>query len=554
MNTNSSHDIGLRGAIVAKFCGGCGTGLLDTARFCGECGEPVASSPPPDVQAGADVVSGVVPPQTPMTFRPPVSTSPPARPPAADDPSAEPLAVGQAPAPGAQSPSEPGLGMPPGAPAGSVGPPPAGVLARLTPEALLAGDWLSGTRIAGVAVAMMMVTIVVGALFAQAWDKGTKGFVVSVLALTGSAVGGDLVYSYNGPAAHTGFMPLTATLVGLGALVFLLLRWQDRHSGLSMADRIVQACRAVVMFSALSLVVALVGRGTFSSGSSDPFDVSLHVTVAGTFFGALLLSLFAVVLTLAMRPAELPPRVRRVRDAVAGPVHALALSGAVALALTALGGAVLIGVSLDSQKAAAIGGLLVALPNAMVYAVLTGMGVSSSVDGASVTLDPLNYLPGSLGQGGDGSVGLLDLTSSSAWFWLLTVGSVVVWVIAALLTVVGERDQVVARRAGVWLVGCAVCVSVVGAWLAGTSFSSDSSSSSGSLGPSAGGAFLLTLLWAGVAVFLAVGLAPQLRPALGPVMTRVLAYTSSRRAVGGEGFATPPRAAGPEHPFPGKSL
>ena len=106
----------------------------------------------------------------------------------------------------------------------------------------------------------------------------------------------------------------------------------------------------------------------------------------------MLLSVCAAVLAFALRPDILPGKVRRIRDQAAGPVQALAFSGLVALVMTAIAGVVLILTTLDTGKPAAFASLLVALPNAMIYAVLTGMGVSSQVTaGGTASLDPLGY-------------------------------------------------------------------------------------------------------------------------------------------------------------------
>ena len=376
----------------------------------------------------------------------------------------------------------------------------------------------------------VMVTIsFVGQMLGQVYKLGAEAVIVGTLTMTAGALGGDAVYASDSPTQRIGFTPMTVTLAGAGVLAILVARWLDRHPTTLLVDCAVQTARVVVAFSGLALLICLVGRGTipFEEGATETYSV--HATVAGTFFGAVLLSVCAAVLAFALRPDILPGKVRRIRDQAAGPVQALAISGLVALVLTAIAGVVLILTTLDTGKPAAFASLLVALPNAMIYAVLTGMGVSSQVTaGGTASLDPLGYFLSPFAGTSGKSVGLLDVTQESAWFWLLTVGAVAFWAIAALLSVLRERAQPAARRNSLWLVGLSVLFALVGVWLTTTTTATEGVAVNGSWGPSAGGAFLLTLLWAAVAAFLAVGLAPQLRPSLGPLARRVGALSLAR--------------------------
>jgi hypothetical protein len=454
-----------------SFCGNCGTGLQAGVRFCGECGTPVTGR------------------ETQLTSGDPTT----------------------APMPPVQRPAENGL------------------LARLTPEALLAGDWLGAGRVALAALSTMIAITFAAELLSKAYDLGAEALIVSTLTLTAGALGGDTVYSIDGPVSHIGFTPLTVTVGGAVVLVAGLCRWLDRHPATELVDCCVQAGRVVVVFSLLGLVVSLVGRGKIPLEDVSSERYSVHATVAGTFFGALLLAVCAAVLAFALRPAILPTKVRRIRDRAAGSAQALAIAGLVAMALTAVGGTVLILVALDTDKLRAFAALFIALPNAMIYALLTGMGVTSRVTGASDSLDPLGIFLGHVGGTSDDLVSLIDVTGVSPWFWLLTAGAVVVWAIAALLAVLREDDQHAARRSGVWFLGMSVLVVVIGVWLTTTSSATEADAAfHGSLGPSAGGAFLLTFVWAAVAAFLAVGLAPQLRPSLGPLARRIGALSPAR--------------------------
>lgn len=401
-------------------------------------------------------------------------------------------------------------------------------MARLTPEALLAGDWLGAGRVALVALSVMIAISFVGELLSQAYQLGAEGLIVSTLTLTAGALGGDTVYSYDGPAPHIGFTPLTVTLCGAAVLIVLLARWLDRHPATPLVDCVVQGARVVVVFSGLALILSLVGRGKIPIEQLESEKYSVHATVAGTLFGALFLAACAVAVSFALRPAILPVKVRRIRDLVAGSVQALAIASLVALVLTALAGVVLILAVLDTGKLAALASLVIALPNAMIYAVLTGMGVSSQVTGAPDSLDPLGFFLGHFDGSSGQSVDLLNVTDKSAWFWALSVGAVVFWAIAALLSVLREQDQHAARRNALWLVGASILFSLVGAWLTTTTSATEDVAFQGSWGPSAGGAFLLTCLWAVVAAFLAVGLAPQLRPSLGALARRVGALSPAR--------------------------
>lgn len=401
-------------------------------------------------------------------------------------------------------------------------------MARLSPEALLAGDWWGAGRVALLALAVMLAISFAAEMLSQVYKLGAEALIVSTLTLTAGALGGDTVYFYDSPAPHIGFTPLTITLCGASVLIFGLPRWLDRHSPAAIVDSVVQAARVVVVFSLLALVLSLVGRGKIPIEEVASETYSVHATVAGTFFGALLLAVCAAAIAFALRPAMLPVKVRRIRDLAAGSVQALAISGLVAMALTALLGVVLILAVLDTDRLAAFGSLVIGLPNATIYTLLTGMGVSSQVTGAPDSLDPLGLFLGHIVGTSDSSVDLLDVTDRSAWFWLLSVEAVVFWGIAALLTVLRERHQPAARRNALWLVGNSILFSLVGAWLTTTTSATEGVEVHGSWGPSAGGAFLLTCLWAVVAAFLAVGLAPQLRPSLGALARRVGALSPAR--------------------------
>jgi zinc-ribbon domain len=462
-----------------SFCGNCGTRLLAGVRFCGECGTAVAGLENPS-STGQQAPTAQLPTSpSPDVERPTPTTA------------------------GDEQPTESGL------------------LSRLTPEALLAGDWLGASRVALLAMSVMIAISFAGEMLSQAYKLGTEAVVVSTLTLTAGALGGDAVYSYDGRTQHIGFTPLTVMLAGAAVLVFLLVRWLDHHPMTILVDCAVQMARVVVVFSGLALIVSLVGRGKIPLEEGRSERYSVHVTVAGTFFGALLLSVCAVAIAFALRPATLPTKVRRIRDLAAGPVQALAFSGLVALALTALGGVVLILTCLDTGRLSAFASLLIALPNAMIYAVLTGMGVSSRVTGTPDSLDPLGLFLSHFAGSSGHPVGLLDVTGASAWFWLLTVGAVVFWGIAALLTVLREHDQRAARRNALWLVVASILFVLVAVWLTTTTSALDNETAFRSWGPSAGGAFLAGSVWAAIAAFLAVGLAPQLRPALGPLARRV---------------------------------
>ena len=491
-----------------SFCGNCGTSLTAGVKFCGECGTAVAGTENPRPDDGDQVSAD------PPTVR--VEGPATAR---VEDPSTVEYAA-------TEQSTEPSTAQSTGQPAEQTTRD--RLMARLSPEALVAGDWLGAGRVALLALAVMLAISFAAVLLSQAYKLGAEAVIVSTLTLTAGALGGDTVYSYDSPATHVGFTPLTITLCGASVLIFLFARWLDRNSTTPPVDCAVQAARVVVVFSLLALVLSLVGRGKIPIEDVASEKYSVHATVAGTFFGALLLAVCAAAIAFALRPAMLPAKVRRIRNLAAGSVQSLAISGLVAMALAALLGVVLILTVLDTGRLAAFASLIIGLPNATIYALLTGMGVSSHVTGAPDRLDPLGLFLGHVAGSSDRSVDLVDLTDSSAWFWLLSVGAVVFWGIAALLTVLRERHQPAARRNALWLVGNSILFSLVGAWLTTTTSATEGEALHGSWGPSAGSSFLLTCLWAVVAAFLAVGLAPQLRPSLGALARRIGALSPAR--------------------------
>jgi hypothetical protein len=489
-----------------SFCGNCGARLAAGVRFCGECGTAVAGMQNPHPAVGDPTVVGAPPTgvEDPATAR--VEDPPTAR--VENPPTAR---VEDPPTEQSREPSTRDR-----------------LLSRLSPEALLAGDWLGAGRVAVLALSVMIAISLAAEMLSQVYQLGAEALIVSTLTLTAGALGGDTVYSYDSPAPHIGFTPLTITLCGASVLVFLVARWIDRHPAAALVDSVVQAARVVVVFSLLAVILALVGRGRIPIEEVASEKYSVHATVAGTFFGAMLLAVCAAGVAFALRPATLPVKVRRIRDHASGSVQALAISSLVAMALTALLGVVLILTVLDTGKLAALASLVVALPNATIYALLTGMGVSSQVTGAPDRLDPLGVFLGHVVGTSDRWVNLLDVTGKSAWFWLLSLGAVLFWSIAALLTVLREQHQPAARRNVLWLIGNSILFFLVGAWLTTTTSATEGVAFRGSWGPSAGGAFLLTCLWSVVAAFLAVGLAPQLRPSLGPLARRVAALSPAR--------------------------
>ncbi|MFF3392246.1 DUF6350 family protein [Streptomyces sp. NPDC002669] len=570
---------------MSSYCPFCGTPAPDEARFCMKCGRERPDTPP--AEAAAPPTPDAAPPQPPS--RPPVSPAPPLQPPPLQPPPPTGPAPG-APATGAPTTGVPAYGvpapgyapMPSAPPMAPAGPSPVGeffgrVLRGGWAGAAKAAAWPSGLLIA-LAVALAIPTygqddtVVVGwtdrlrialAMLLQAFGGNFELRAVGPAGRYGEDYGNDYGSDYGGGYDSDGYgldgdvtrgavlsvVPLTVTVLWLGALFLAARAARKRGEGMESAVRISLVASAVVLVLGLFSQPEIAGV----SVSSAPLLATL---------GALVLSLLVTTGALCLDDSG---RWRTQRPAV----HAAArVAGTAVRAL----GAVLLLCSLigfisyaniDDVDGEAMLIALPLLPN-------IGIAVLGVCWGAPVEYDVRGRV-GYLGSGTEhGGFGLSEL-GDEVGGWAVTC-AVVTGVVCALAVGImaarrsaDRREQAAAGALflAMFLVLCGI--GGVSTELSG-GFAEMGGQGTAEFAPSVPDALLFGLLWVGGAVFVAPYLlrmtgrgtppappgtpgptppgVPPVHPGAAPVVP-----AQPGAAPGTPAHPAPPRAT-PEHPAP----
>ncbi|MFB7954463.1 DUF6350 family protein [Streptomyces sp. NPDC056045] len=508
---------------MSSYCPFCGTPAPDEARFCMKCGRERPDTPP--AKAAAPTTPDAAPPRPPS--RPPVSPAPPLQPP----PLQPPPPAG--PAPGAPSTGAPTTGFPaPGVPAPGYAPmPPTPPMAPTAAPAgpspvgeffgrVLRGGWAGAAKAAawpsGLLIALAVAlaiptygqddTVVVGwtdrlrialAMLLQAFGGGFELRAVGPTGRYGNDYGNDYGggydsdgYGMDGDMTQGGavlsVVPLTVTVLWLGALFLAARAARKRGDGMESAVRISLVASAVVLVLGLFSQPEIAGV----SVSSAPLLATL---------GALALSL---LVTAGALYRDESGRWRAQRPAAHAAVRvagtAVRALGAVLLLCSLIG--FISYANLDDVDGEAMLIALPLLPN-------IGLAVLGVSWGAPVEYDVRGQL-GYLGSGMEhGGFGLSEL-GDEVGGWAVTC-AVVTGVVCALAVGVmaarrsaDRREQAAAGALflAMFLVLCGI--GGVSTELSG-GFAEMGGQGTAEFAPSVPDALLFGLLWVGGAVFVA---------------------------------------------------
>ncbi|MFD8822214.1 zinc ribbon domain-containing protein [Streptomyces sp. NPDC059605] len=512
---------------MSSYCPFCGTPAPDEARFCMKCGRERPDTPPAEA-AAPTTAPDAAPPQPPS--RPPVSPAPPLQPPPLQPPPAGP-APG-APAPGAPVSGVPASGVPaPGyapmpaappmvpPPAAPAGPSPVGeffgrVLRDGWAGAAKAAAWPSALLIA-LAVALAIPTygqddtVVVGwtdrlrialAMLLQAFGGNFELRAVGPAGRYGEGYGDDYGNDYGGGYDSDGYgmdgdmtqgavlsvIPLTVTVLWLGALFLAAGAARKRGDGMESAVRISLVASAVVLVLGLFSQPEIAGV----SVSSAPLLATL---------GALVLSL---LVTAGALYRDESGRWRTQRPAAHAALRvagtAIRALGAVLLLCSLIG--FVSYANIDDVDGEAMLIALPLLPN-------IGLAVLGVSWGAPVEYDVRGQL-GYFGSGVEhGGFGLSELGDEvGGWAVTCAVATGVVCALAVGITAArrsaDRREQAAAGALflAMFLVLCGIAG--VSTELSG-GFSEMVRQGTAEFAPSVPDALLFGLLWVGGAVFVA---------------------------------------------------
>jgi len=325
----------------------------------------------------------------------------------------------------------------------------------MSADALFTGDWAGAFLAVLACLGSALVLILVGLLLLDVQSLGVGAFfaeVAAYLALTvgGAArgvIGGTRVLG--GSEAHVSMLPLTATIVGFTLLAVLTAR-RLRARGADAAEIVMHAVRVVLALSAVMLLVSLLGhhkvtRNSVDGGSGVDFTIDVDI-VQTLFVGALLTALAVMVMVIVCFPQVLPQQVRRVREAVTGPVLGMVTLALLANALALICFLLAILTHNDNDptylwqhlgfgdRADGASAVLLALPNLAFGLLLLGMG------------DPL--YASSHGSTRSDSATLSTLTDHNGAWWLLPLVVIVLFVLAAAVTALHAPTPEEGRRNG----------------------------------------------------------------------------------------------------------
>jgi hypothetical protein len=165
-------------------------------------------------------------------------------------------------------------------------------------------------------------------------------------------------------------------------------------------------------------------------------------------------------------PAWLPESVARVRDIVAVPVSAVVAAFGLAMGLAAVGAEIVLAVNGTSDWRTSIAGVIAALPNVTVVALMVGLGAGLDAAGYASVL-------GSGPNANGSTLHVTDLGADNVAWWLLTVGALAVVAVFGLLVVRGSRTAAASRQNLLVGIAVAAVASFVGAWAASVYLTAD---------------------------------------------------------------------------------
>ena len=387
-------------------CGQCGLESPHGNRFCSGCGGPLAADP---VAAPVPPAANVAEITTAQSRTEPVATTAQASGagPTEDEGSSD-RASGR---------TVPALAMP-----------------TVDLSRVLSGDWAGAAKVATATLGTALVLSIGMVALMHPDGFGFMAYATTVVAMTGSAFGGDLAVrvSQSGQMLTTtlGAYPLTITLAALGAggNVF----WRQVRGYPRALDAVLQAARAAVLIAIPMAVLSVVFRSSLAlpSDLTDALDYNFDGKVGTRTVSATALSamyLFTVcAATVLLRRDWLAPRVRKAANWLATPLTALAAS----LGATVVAGLVVAVVATfqaeDVDTLPLVAVLLAALPNLGLWAFLSGTGAGMRLLGessdASARHDKTQYL-----------ATLAD--DVSRWVWVVPLVTLLVLAVGALVVV-----------------------------------------------------------------------------------------------------------------------
>ncbi|WP_200951063.1 hypothetical protein [Nocardioides sp. Root140] len=351
-------------------CPQCGTATTVGQPFCGACGAtlaPAAEAPTPDegqTQIRGQEPTAQFPAQQPPPQQPQQQQwSQPQQPPA---PQGQQYGAPQQPQYGAPqgqqqygAPQQPQYGAPQGqqygapqqpqygAPQGQQpgqqwgqpqygGPQGGGNGVNFDFSKLLVGNWAGMAMVAGAALGVAFVISLILA-FTTADKLDVASAIGATFLLTGATFGADLIQDDGDATTSLGQYPLLATLLALGAAVYLFRRSTANYT--SVKEALIDAVRAALILAVFSTVLAIVMKiwepklkGYESSGGeSEDFDFlgapvglangKFTLSIGGSIFLPLIILALVLALTCLVRRDWLGDKVlAKVHDFVAAPI------------------------------------------------------------------------------------------------------------------------------------------------------------------------------------------------------------------------------------------
>jgi hypothetical protein len=397
--------------------------------------------------------------------------------------------------------SAPAPGYAPGAPqyqpfpAGAPSSPPAenpALAALPNVGGLASGDWLGAVL---VALVVIVVPMVVGALWyaltvllsSGSSQFGVTPLIATMVALFGLTYGGDVVRAYDdvgsgATATYVSAVPTTVTFLALALAGLVFVRRLRSSPPTGTRDVVAAIVRPLVVVGVLSLLVSVVVRPSVDGGVVVPngstvaaagSSVSGTVFVApwSTFFGALLLTAAALVLSLVLSRTVPGNVLGRWRSRLVLPTTVLAIPLVVGLAASVV---VLVSAMLDLGRmlndstgaiVLSVVAYLLALPSqVLTYWTLGSLGQQNAGSWSFDTGSPPTSQSDAEWVGGLAGHG--DL--SWVW-WLLPLAMLAAYVVAAMVMILRRKDAAQAVRDLAVLAGAGAVLGLLAVILVGYS-------------------------------------------------------------------------------------